>query len=624
MTINNSFSAFSRTARNVFNTSFQKLLDRVILAICTLTITLSPLSFADGTSLGSTDSFDASSNQDEFLRVEDAYQVMTEITDNKVELTWSLAPGYYLYQHQFKLEANNGTSSEKLELTFEPGKRKFDEYFNKELEVYYYNTYMHANAPQIQPPFELKVTSQGCADAGLCYPPRKQYFQVASNGVITASDASQLATPSPVATNNNDSNTDISSNENAANTPFLPGILFAALLGGLILNLMPCVFPVLSLKALSFASGSHSQQKQHHHGWAYTAGVVISFVLAAAVILAAKSAGTMLGWGFQLQQPLFVAVLVYLFLIMGLSLSGAFHFGSQLMGVGQSLTAGAGLRASFFTGVLAAVVASPCTAPFMATALGVALTQPIGIALLTFAMLGLGMALPFLVLSYSPTMVNYLPKPGAWMETLKQFLAFPLYATCIWLLWVLAHQTSSDGAAIILFGALLITFALWLLQLNSDGKTIGKWLVRLLALASIAAAVSLTLKIDQFVGSSMTSNQNTPWQTYSDSALTDLRNQGEPVFVNLTADWCITCKVNERVAFSSDAFFNTAEEFGVTLMKGDYTNDNPEITQLLKTYKRSGVPLYLVFPAEANSAPEILPQILSPALIRAALARTAN
>jgi len=574
--------------------------------------------------------FGVASNADEFLPIEQAYQALPEIRNDALEVNWSMAPGYFLYQHQFKAEANNGRTMEKLPLSFQPGERKYDDYYQKELEVYYLDTFMSAPLPDMEPPYELKVTSQGCADAGLCYPPRKQYFQVAADGMIDELPRSEIDWSAVV-------DNDIASTTATVTTPvavpveqrvetespFLPYVLLGALLGGMILNLMPCVFPVLSLKALSFASSKQHNQHQHLHGWAYTAGVVLSFVVAAVIIMVARETGESLGWGFQLQQPLFVAGLTFLFLFMGLMLYGVVSFGTQFMGVGQNLTSGTGLRASFFTGVLAAVVASPCTAPFMATALGVAITQPAAIAVLIFAVLGFGMALPFLALSYSPRLADMLPKPGMWMEVLKQLLAFPLLATAIWLLWVLGNQTGSTGVAYFLLAALLFGFAFWLAKFSLN-KPLNKTLLRLLILLSVLAAGHLTWKIDALKGSGRQTVANEAWEEYSPARLAELRSAGKTVFVNLTADWCITCKVNERVAFSSDAFFQRANELGVTLMMGDWTNADEDISALLETYNRSGVPLYLMFPSTPNGEPEILPQILSAGSVVKAMERASQ
>lgn len=554
------------------------------------------------------------SNEQEFLPVEEAYQVLLEITDQDVVMNWTLAPDYYLYQNQFKLDASNGHSSETLELQFEPGKRKFDVYFGKELETYYYNTLVRGTLPSLSPPYELKVTSQGCADAGLCYPPRKQYFWVDAAGRILEYQNSQLNASSTPTTN---TSTSLAPAQMSSDSPGFFVAVVLALFGGVILNLMPCVFPVLSLKALSFANSNQPGHQQHVHGWAYTAGVVGSFLVAAVIIIITRQAGEMLGWGFQLQQPTFVAALVYLFLIMGLSLFGMFNVGTRFMGVGQQLTTGSTTKASFFTGVLAAVVASPCSAPFMATALGAALTQPAPLALIIFACLGLGMALPFLALSYSPALAKLLPKPGPWMEVLKQALAFPLLATSIWLLWVLGHQTGSTGTAYVLTGGLLICFTLWLSRFHpASGPT--KCVLYGLMLLSVLAAAHLTWHVQDFTVTAAR-DKHLGWEPYTPEKLATLRAAGEPVFVNLTADWCITCKVNEQMAFSSSEFFSRAEELGVSLLVGDWTNPNSDIANLIKHHNRSGIPLYLVYPAIPNAPPQILPQLLTSSTIVNAL-----
>ncbi|MFL0804392.1 MAG: protein-disulfide reductase DsbD [Agarilytica sp.] len=546
-----------------------------------------------------------SSTETEFLKVDQAYQVNPKVDGALLSFDWTIHPGYYLYQHQFKLEVRQPDKSETISLTFQKGKRKFDEIFQKELEVYYGSTQV-SGVTTLTPPYELKVSSQGCADAGLCYPPRNQYFSVDASGSIEETAATTIqssAGPSP-----NDSNI-VGTTNAPEDTPFLPFVLLGAMLGGLILNLMPCVFPVLSLKALSLASSHLSHHKQHLHGWAYTAGVVGSFVLAASIILVARGAGESLGWGFQLQQPGFVAFMAYLFFVMGLSLSGVFYLGTSLMGAGQSLTTGEGLKSSFFTGVLAALVASPCTAPFMATALGFALTQPAYISLSIFAALGFGMALPFILLSYSPVLARNLPAPGPWMETLKQVLAFPLYLTSVWLLWVLANQTSGSGAMAVLSGAVLITFGIWLLQQQTKSSA-GKIFTKGLAVSSLVFAASIGWKVGDFK-----ERANGLWEAYSPSKLEQLRSEGAPVFVDLTADWCITCKFNERVALNTEAVTKFALLNDIVMLQGDWTNADPDISELLERFGRSGVPLYLMYPSSPNSAPEVLPQVLTEALV---------
>lgn len=545
------------------------------------------------------------SEEEEFLRVEDAYQVYIGLESGQAILRWQIADGYYLYQERFKAIANTGEDKQPLNLEFQAGKLKFDEYYNKELTVYYQGTEMVTAIPATLK--ALEVTSQGCADAGLCYPPRTQYFTLDSGSAIEI-DAESYASLYTI--NHPTTTATLKSNSTPAESqPMLLIVLLGAFLGGLILNLMPCVFPVLSLKALSFASSHQATHKQHLHGWAYTLGVVGSFVIVATVIIVARQAGDAIGWGFQLQSPLFITFLIYLFLVMGLSLSGVFTFGTRWMGAGQSWTTGTGLSASFCTGVLAAVVASPCTAPFMATALGFALTQTTPVALLIFAALGLGMAAPFLLLSYAPSLARKLPRPGPWMDTLKQFLAFPLYITSIWLLWVLGRQVGTDAVAIAMLGAVMIIFSLWLLR-HRPISHLGRGILNITSLASLALAALLAWQAAGF-----NQAKKTLWEVYSPEKLAELRANNQAIFVNLTADWCITCKVNERLALNTEAVHKTASDLGIVLLKGDWTNADPVITRLLTQFNRTGVPLYLMYPADSQASAKVLPQVLTPGIV---------
>lgn len=555
--------------------------------------------------------------ENKFLPVEEAYQSSVSVSGDTITIDFSAQPSYYLYQYQFKAQARNAEEAVSLPLEFkEQGKLKYDELQKKELVVYYDGVSLTAPKPDLAAPYELKVTSQACADAGLCYPPRHQFFSVDADGGTNEVAASSF-TNSQSNTGRGISTTTAQTSNEPAQAPLLPLVILGAMLGGLILNLMPCVFPVLSLKALSFASSSADKHKQHLHGWAYTAGVVGSFVVAAIAIIAARGAGESLGWGFQLQQPGFVALMAYLFFVMGLSLSGVFYFGTSFMGAGQSLTQGHSLKSSFFTGVLAALVASPCTAPFMATALGFALTQPAYIALLIFAALGFGMSLPFILLSYSPALANHLPAPGPWMDTLKQALAFPLYLTSVWLLWVLGNQTSSTGAMAVLVGAVLITFGIWLLQ-RSHKSSLGKIVKRGFAAASIIVALSLGFNSGDFRES-----ESGLWEPYSAARLGAERSAGNPVFIDLTADWCITCKVNEKVALNTQEVARFVVLNDIVMLQGDWTNADPEISALLDEFNRSGVPLYLMYPA-GGGEPEVLPQILTKAMVLRAMEKAVD
>lgn len=398
----------------------------------------------------------------------------------------------------------------------------------------------------------------------------------------------------------------------AAEAPALPLVLLLALLGGLILNLMPCVFPVLSLKALSAMQGREQQALHRAHALAYTGGVLASFGLVAGVLIGLRAGGRALGWGFQLQSPLFVGLLVYVMFALGLSLSGVVQFGGRWMGLGQSLAGRRGLAGSFFTGVLAVVVASPCTAPFMGTALGFALTQPAMVSIAVFLALGLGLALPFLLLGFIPRLAACLPRPGAWMETLRQLLAFPLYLTAVWLLWVLGGLTDRHGMALALAGVVLLGLGLWLLGPLRRGGV-----AKLLGWAAALGAVALLFHPVLDAQPPSSQQQAAGWEPYSDARFEALRAQGRTVFVDFTADWCITCKLNERVAMRSERVQQAFARHEVALLLADWTRSDPAITASLQRYGRSGVPLYLV--SVRGGEPRVLPQVLTPELLADAL-----
>lgn len=402
------------------------------------------------------------------------------------------------------------------------------------------------------------------------------------------------------------------------------GAFLFAFLGGLILNLMPCVFPVLSLKVLHLASSTHvSKQEQRMHGLTYMAGVILSFVGLAAVLLGLRAGGMAAGWGFHLQQPWFVAALVFLFFVMGLSMSGVVEFGTSIMGVGSELQEKEGYAGSFFTGVLAAVVASPCTAPFMGAALGFAFTQPMGVALTVFFSLGFGMALPFVILSFVPALAKLMPRPGPWMLTFRQILAFPLYATVAWLLWVLGQQTDTNAMALVVAGCVALAFACWLYQHRHGQQGAWRHASLLLVLLSVVGAGStlFTPFLQTRALAATASAEGENYENYTAARLQELRAAGKPVFVNMTAAWCITCLVNERVALGTDAVIAALQQKGVTYLKGDWTNNDPAITEVLKQYQTSGVPLYLMFPADKSKPAEVLPQLLSESIVMEALAR---
>jgi thiol:disulfide interchange protein len=533
----------------------------------------------------------------EFVPVEQAYSLDVVIEEQRLLLNWTIRDGYYLYRDRFKFGSMD-SSAVLAAPQFASGLVKWDEYFEKELEVYYQQTTIVLPFATEATRLSLEIESQGCADAGLCYPPYKQWLDIdLVNGIVEIS-SQPFTTPlsSPQASNN------IS---DTASLPLALVLLFA-LAGGMILNLMPCVFPILSIKVLSFTMNHKTDRSRHIHGLVYTAGVVSSFVVIAIAMLSLRAAGESIGWGFQLQSPLFVIFLIYLFFVMGLGLSGYLEIGSSLMSMGQNRQNEEGLRSSFMTGVLATTVASPCTAPFMGPALGFAISQSASIAILVFAFLGLGMALPFILLAWIPGLTKRLPKPGPWMDVFKQFLAFPIYMTGVWLLWVAGRQTSIDVAAAVIIGLILLVMGLWIWKLNS------KPLTRLIAVLTFGAALAVP------VAAISESKVEPEFLTYSPELLADLRNDNQPVFINLTADWCITCLVNERVALSSEKVVGLMRDSGISYLKGDWTNSDPQITELLGRFNRSGVPLYLLYPRGQGEA-EILPQILTESMVIDAL-----
>lgn len=540
--------------------------------------------------------------QDEFLPVADAFTPSRYLADGKLVVHWAIADKYYLYQERFKFKADPDLA---LTANYSPGKLKYDELFERETLVHYHEASATFDLSNIHQAFDLKVEYQGCADAGLCYPPQKLTLRVDPINSTLSEVASSMSTSASTAAL---TSTPLDNKTEPMESGWLVQAMLLAMLGGMILNLMPCVFPVLSIKVMSLAAADRTRLAIH--GWVYTLGIVVCFVGFAIALILARKGGEAVGWGFQLQSPGLIGALTYLFFVMGLSMSGLIHFGGSLMGAGQQLTQKSGLRGSFFTGVLAAVVASPCTAPFMGAALGFALTQPAAACIAVFAALGFGMALPLLLLCYLPALASRLPKPGVWMDNLKQFLAFPLYLSAIWLLWVYGRQTGVNGMASLCIGAVLIAFGCWLAGRNATGLWL--WVRRLSISASWIIAAALLF---QNPASNSETAETSRWQVYSPELLATLRSEGRPVFVNLTADWCLTCLANERIALDTDAVEQVFEELNVATIKGDWTNTDPKITELLQEYGRSGVPLYLWFPAHSTAKATVLPQLLTKDLV---------
>jgi thiol:disulfide interchange protein DsbD len=388
-----------------------------------------------------------------------------------------------------------------------------------------------------------------------------------------------------------------------------------ALLGGLILNVMPCVFPVLSIKALSLARAG-DERAARRHGLFFLAGVMATFLTLAGLLIALQAAGAQIGWGFQLQAPLVVGALALLFFVIGLNLLGAFEVGAGAAALGAGLAQRGGDAGAFFTGALAVAAATPCTAPFMGAALGFAATQAPATSLLVFAALGLGFAAPFFALSVAPPLRALLPRPGAWMDTLKQILAFPMFAAAIWLVWVLAQQRGANGALMALVSFLAFAFLAWTFKALKAG--VGRRIAAAAALAVLLAAGAALAALPEARPGALARAGAEPWSPGREA---QLRAAGKPVFVDFTAAWCITCQINERIALKSPRVVAAFANQGVSYLIADWTSGDAAIAEELKARGRAGVPLYLYYAAgaAANAPPKILPQLLTPAIVLDAL-----
>jgi thiol:disulfide interchange protein DsbD len=400
-----------------------------------------------------------------------------------------------------------------------------------------------------------------------------------------------------------------------------------AFLGGLLLNLMPCVFPVLFLKGLALVqSGNEERHKLRAHGLVYTVGILVSFWVLVAALLGLRAAGAVLGWGFQFQSPVFLSLMAGLLFFLGLSLAGQFEIGLTLTAVGGSYAQKSGLTGSFFTGVLAVVVATPCTAPFMGAAIGYALAQPAAVTFAVFTALALGLAAPYVALTLQPAWTRLLPKPGAWMDVLKQAISVPIFVTVIWLAWVIVQAYGAALLAVLLSSLLLLAIAGWFL---------GRWPARrwasmvaaLIVLAVVAMSVTAPRELAATpsntpaeLSSDSSAARSAAWQPWSADAVERALTAGKPVFVDFTARWCLSCQFNERVALDQPEVMQAFQAKNVVLMKADWTRQDPAITEELTSLGRSGVPVYALYtPGEYN--PELLPQVLTPEIVMDAVGK---
>lgn len=406
-----------------------------------------------------------------------------------------------------------------------------------------------------------------------------------------------------------------------AATAGLASALALAFLGGLILNLMPCVLPVLSLKVLGFLrhAGAHPRQTRIH-GLVFAAGVIASFWALAGLLLALRSLGQHVGWGFQLQSPAFVVFLSFLFFLLALNLFGVFEVGASLAAVGNVAAGTSGLGHSFWNGALATIVATPCTAPFMGSALGYGLSQPAAVSLLIFTSLGLGMAAPYVCLSWSPGLLRFLPRPGPWMEGFKRLMGFCLMATVIALLWLFGQQAGVDGIAFLLGALLVAGLGAWVYGRPSASPQ-GRVLRVSLSAALMVAGLSIGFGPARPPATSRTAvlAEGARWEAWSEARVAELRGQGKPVFVDFTAAWCLTCQVNARVALDTREVAERFEREGVALLKADWTLGDDRITAALASHGRQGVPVYVLYGRDPQAQPRLLPEILTPAIVLQAL-----
>ena len=519
-------------------------------------------------------------------------------------IRWTMAKGYYLYRDKTTLTVKNAPNVA-LTPAWPAGEMHTDANFGN-TTVYFGDitvpVSVNGDLSGLKT-LDIAASFQGCQDGGVCYPvmTRDASVGLGSAAQTTGQAAENPAPEMPPAS------------AGGASASLLYQLLLAVL-GGLVLNLMPCVLPVLSIKAVGILESGDNLARRRTHALMYTAGVLISFVALGLVIIALKTA-----WGAHLQNPLVVAVLSLVMLAVALSMSGVVQFGASLGNTGSSLANRSGPIGDFFTGVLAVVVASPCTAPFMGTALAYALVAPTLNAMAVFFALGLGLALPFLAIGFIPALSRWLPRPGRWMETLKEILAFPMYLTAAWLAWVLAHQRGADAVGLLMVAAVLLAMTLWWFERSRGRGLFSRAWVVVLALFTLAPLYYLST----LPATAHAAETSSGVVAYSPEKLDALRKAGTPVFVDMTADWCVTCKANEHTVLDGDAFQALLKRTGTVYMKGDWTDVNPTISAFLEQYHSPGVPLYVVFPKNGGPG-HALPTVLTESLVEDAVNEAAK
>lgn len=547
----------------------------------------------------------------------------------RIALHFDIAKHYYLYRGRIHAKIlTSGITTGAIDLP--PGKQEHDPFLG-DVEIYHDSvdgSLPYSATGAMPPTLQVTVSYQGCHEVTpkICYPPNAETFTLPTSGggpvaagpagkAITASLGTTPSTPQPPPG-------PPSNNAASLAGPLSIGLPFALLLafvGGLILNLMPCVLPVLAIKAVGVLESNTSRAESRRHALAYGAGVIATFLAIGLSILGLRGAGRAVGWGTQLQQPVIVTVLACILFVVGLSMSGVVSFGSRLGNLGGGLSGRGGTAGHFFTGVLAVIVASPCTAPFMGVALAYAFVAPPAHEILVMLVLGVGLALPLTLIGLVPALARLLPKPGRWMETLKQVLAFPMYLSAVWLVWVLAHQRGADAVALVLVAMVLLAAAAWWHGRAPSGRTLGHAFTAVLVLGALASFYAVA----HVAPPGRTPAAAADAVAFSPAKLQSLRDAGTPVFVDIGADWCVTCKANEYAVLDTSSFRSLLQSTGAVYMKGDWTDVDPEIGAYLREFHSPGVPLYVVYP-RGGGAGHALPTVLTASLVRNALETAAR